>query len=212
MSPPTAMSHETLPPTTTFLIAGLGNPGPRYAQTRHNVGFCVIDQLAARFSIPMQDRKFPAHWGEGRIGGRKVVLVKPMTFMNRSGDAVGALLRYYRIRPQALLVVHDDLDLPLGRIRIARRGGAGGHRGVASIIQAVGGGDFARLKLGIGRPLYGEPVEAYVLDGFYSDQLPAVKEMVDRAAIAALAVLEEGLEAAMNRFNRRQKPADQPKD
>jgi PTH1 family peptidyl-tRNA hydrolase len=164
----------------------------------------------------MQERKFPAHWGEGRIGSRKVVLVKPMTYMNRSGEAVGPILRYYRLPPEALLVVHDDLDLPLGRIRIARRGGTGGHRGVASIIQALGGGEFARLKLGIGRPRHREPVETFVLDGFYSDELEAAEEMVDRAAAAAVAVLEEGLEAAMNRFNQRPKSihgqADQPGD
>jgi PTH1 family peptidyl-tRNA hydrolase len=206
------MSHDTLTPTSVFLIAGLGNPGPRYDRTRHNVGFRVIDRLAERFSIPMQDRKFPAHWGEGRIGGRKVVLVKPMTYMNRSGDAVGPLLRYYRLPPEALLVVHDDLDLPMGRIRIARRGGTGGHRGVASIIHTLGGGEFARLKLGIGRPRYGEPVEAFVLDGFYADELEAAEEMVDRAAAAALAVLADGLEAAMNRFNQRRKSTDQPAD
>jgi len=216
LSPPTAMSHDTLTPTSVFLVAGLGNPGPRYDGTRHNVGFRVVDRLAQRFSIPMQERKFPAHWGEGRIGSRKVVLVKPMTYMNRSGEAVGPILRYYRLPPEALLVVHDDLDLPLGRIRIARRGGTGGHRGVASIIQALGGGEFARLKLGIGRPRHREPVETFVLDGFYSDELEAAEEMVDRAAAAAVAVLEEGLEAAMNRFNQRPKSihgqADQPGD
>ncbi|SHF03830.1 peptidyl-tRNA hydrolase [Desulfacinum infernum DSM 9756] len=206
------MSHDTLTPTSVFLIAGLGNPGPRYDGTRHNVGFRVVDRLAQRFSIPMQERKFPAHWGEGRIGGRKVVLVKPMTYMNRSGEAVGPILRYYRLPPEALLVVHDDLDLPLGRIRIARRGGTGGHRGVASIIQTLGGGEFARLKLGIGRPRYGESVEAFVLDGFYSDELEAAEEMVDRAAAAALAVLADGLEAAMNRFNQRRKSTDQQAD
>ncbi|MBC7358607.1 MAG: aminoacyl-tRNA hydrolase [Desulfacinum sp.] len=210
------MSHDTLTPTSVFLVAGLGNPGPRYDGTRHNVGFRVVDRLAQRFSIPMQERKFPAHWGEGRIGSRKVVLVKPMTYMNRSGEAVGPILRYYRLPPEALLVVHDDLDLPLGRIRIARRGGTGGHRGVASIIQALGGGEFARLKLGIGRPRHREPVETFVLDGFYSDELEAAEEMVDRAAAAAVAVLEEGLEAAMNRFNQRPKSihgqADQPGD
>jgi PTH1 family peptidyl-tRNA hydrolase len=210
------MSHDTLTPTSVFLVAGLGNPGPRYDGTRHNVGFRVVDRLAQRFSIPMQERKFPAHWGEGRIGSRKVVLVKPMTYMNRSGEAVGPILRYYRLPPEALLVVHDDLDLPLGRIRIARRGGTGGHRGVASIIQALGGGEFARLKLGIGRPRHREPVETFVLDGFYSDELEAAEEMVDRGAAAAVAVLEEGLEAAMNRFNQRPKSnhrqADQPGD
>jgi len=183
-------------------VIGLGNPGREYENTRHNAGFQVIDRLIGRYSISTQERKFRAVWGSGLAEGNKVLFVKPQTFMNRSGEAVGEILSYFGISPRQALVVHDDLDLPFSRIRIARGGGAGGHRGIQSIIDHLGTKDFPRIKLGIGRPRYGEPVEAFVLQPAYSGERQGFEEMITRAEEAACAVLSVCLSAAMNDFNR----------
>jgi PTH1 family peptidyl-tRNA hydrolase len=188
------------------LIAGLGNPGPKYDHTRHNVGFEVVDELARRFQVRLQERKFQASWGMGVIEGHKVLLCKPLTFMNRSGEAVSEIVHYFGFSPANMLVVHDDLDLPCGRIRLARRGGAGGHRGVQSVIDHLRSRDFPRLKLGIGRPQRGEPVEAFVLHKPSSEEEAVFREMVDCGVDAVQEALLSGLEAAMSRFNRRDDP------
>lgn len=185
------------------VVVGLGNPGSRYEATRHNAGFQVVDLLARRFGIPLEERRFPALYGLGRIEGCEVVLVKPTTFMNRSGEGVVPILGDLRIPPSRMLVVSDDLDLPCGRLRLARGGGAAGHRGVASIRDCLGGGDFPRLKLGIGRPGLGEPVEVYVLSPPYLDQEQPFREMISRGVDVVLAALAGGLSYAMNRFNRK---------
>lgn len=186
------------------IVVGLGNPGKEYEATRHNVGFQIIDRLARLLGISMQERKFKATWGSGIIAGRKVLLVKPLTFMNRSGEAVSDILRYFALSANQMMVVHDDLDLPCYRIRLVRQGGAGGHRGVFSLIKHLGHQDFPRLKLGIGRPAHGETVEAYVLKAPYPDQERGYEEMIDRATEAAQEVLSSGLVAAMDRYNRRE--------
>ncbi len=183
-------------------VVGLGNPGKQYEVTRHNVGFRVLDRLALSSSVKLEERKFPAIWGACLISRQKVLLLKPLTYMNRSGEAVSQMLRYFKILPKQMLVIHDDLDLALGRIRLAQRGGAGGHRGVTSIMEHLGDQDFARLKLGIGRPLHEETVEAYVLHPPYPEQGGAFEEMIKRGAEAAQMVLESGLVRAMNLFNR----------
>lgn len=183
-------------------VVGLGNPGKQYEVTRHNVGFRVLDRLALSFSVKLEERKFPASWGACLISRQKVLLLKPLTYMNRSGEAVSQMLRYFKILPTQMLVIHDDLDLALGRIRLAQRGGAGGHRGVTSVMEHLGDQDFARLKLGIGRPLHEETVEAYVLHPPYPEQGGAFEEMIKRGAEAAHMVLESGLIRAMNLFNR----------
>ncbi len=183
-------------------VVGLGNPGGHYTATRHNVGFRVLEQLARSFSVNLEERKFPARWGASSIGGRKVVFLAPLTYMNRSGEAVGQMLRYFKISPNQMVVVHDDLDLPLGRIRLAMQGGAGGHRGVASIIEHLGDQGFARLRIGIGRPLHRETVEAYVLQPPYPEQERVFEEMIERSAEAMRTVLLEGMVKAMNLFNR----------
>jgi peptidyl-tRNA hydrolase, PTH1 family len=183
-------------------VVGLGNPGKQYEATRHNVGFRVLDRLALSFSVKLEERKFPASWGTCMIERRKVLLLKPLTYMNRSGEAVSQMLRYFKILPKQMLVIHDDLDLSLGRIRLAQRGGAGGHRGVTSIMENLGDQDFARLKLGIGRPLHDETVEAYVLHSPYPQQEGAFEEMVKRGEEAAHRVLLSGMVSAMNVFNR----------
>lgn len=183
-------------------VVGLGNPGKQYETTRHNAGFGVLDRLALDLSVNLEERRFPAQWGTCLIHSRRVLLIKPLTYMNRSGEAVSRMLRYFRILPNQMLVVHDDLDLALGRIRLVVKGGAAGHRGVASIIECLGDQAFARLKLGIGRPLHSEPVEAYVLRSPYPEHEAAFNEMMLRGAEAARVVLLSGIVRAMNVFNR----------
>jgi peptidyl-tRNA hydrolase, PTH1 family len=183
-------------------VVGLGNPGRQYETTRHNVGFRVLDRLALSLSVKLEGRRFPAQWGACVINRQKVFFLKPLTYMNRSGEAVSQLVRYFKILPNQVLVIHDDLDLALGRIRLALRGGAGGHRGVASIIECIEDQDFARLKLGIGRPLHDETVEAYVLHPPYPEQEAAFEEMIKSGTEAAKTVLLSGMVRAMNVFNR----------
>lgn len=184
------------------LVCGLGNPGGEYARTRHNAGFQVVDRWVEVFHFALQQRKFKASWGVGTIEGRKVWVVKPLTYMNRSGEVVVEMLDYFDISAEQMLVVHDDLDLPCGRIRVAPKGGAGGHRGVASIIQHLGHQDFPRLKLGIGRPQHGEAIESYVLQAPYPDEAATFAHMVGRGFEALQMILSAGLTAAMNQFNR----------
>jgi peptidyl-tRNA hydrolase, PTH1 family len=183
-------------------VVGLGNPGKQYEATRHNAGFRVLDQLVLSFSVKLEGRKFSAQWSTSLINGQKVFFLKPLTYMNRSGEAVSQMMRYFKILPGQVLVVHDDLDLPLGRIRLVPKGGTGGHRGVASIMEYIDDQDFARLKLGIGRPLHDETVEAYVLHTPYPEQESAFEEMIKRGTEAAKTVLLSGMARAMNDFNR----------
>ncbi len=190
-----------------ILIVGLGNPGPEYAATRHNVGFRCVSLLARRHHLGWNRRLAHSRVAEGTIGPHQVVLARPHTFMNRSGDAVAALLRHYRLDPARLLVIHDDLDLPLGRLRLRPEGSAGGHQGLRSILERLHTAAVARLRLGIGRP-GGDAGERerggvvdYVLTSFRPEEMPALQEMVERAADAVTCLLEEGTAAAMNRFN-----------
>lgn len=189
------------------LVVGLGNPGPEYAATRHNVGFRCVSLLARRHHLGWNRRLAHARVAEGAIGPHRVVLARPQTFMNRSGDAVTGLLRHYRLDPVRLLVVHDDLDLPLGRLRLRPEGSAGGHQGLRSILDRLHTTAVPRLRLGIGRP-EGDAerrdrggVVDYVLTSFRPDEMLALQEMVKRAADAVTCLLDEGVAAAMNRFN-----------
>jgi PTH1 family peptidyl-tRNA hydrolase len=184
------------------LIVGLGNPGLRYRQTRHNVGFRVIDELAARWMVALTSARHEAESGLGVVADASVMLAKPQTFMNLSGDAVGRLRRARRLKPEAIVAVYDDLDLPCGRVRIRTGGGAGGHNGVASLISVLGR-EFPRVRLGIGRPGPGEDPVDYVLGRFTGDEQGVIDRAVEHAADAVEAILREGLEAAMNAFNRR---------
>ena len=182
------------------LVVGLGNPGARYANTRHNVGFMVLDRLARRRGVEITKRQCNALTGLGSITGHKVCLAKPQTFMNLSGEAVACLARFYKVSPRDLLVVYDERDLPVGRIRLRERGSAGGHRGVQSIIAMLGTSDFPRLRIGIGRPEGMEAVE-HVLGSFSAEERPIIEEALNRAVDAVEVALSEGMEAAMNRFN-----------
>ncbi|MGA2939923.1 MAG: aminoacyl-tRNA hydrolase [Syntrophobacteraceae bacterium] len=185
-------------------LIGLGNPGKQYEHTRHNVGFQVVDRLIGHYSPLMMERKFRASWGFATAEGRKILFAKPLTFMNRSGEAVGEIIKYFGIPPDRMLVIHDDLDLPFARIRIAQRGGSGGHKGIQSIIDHVGASDFPRLKMGIGRPKHDEPVETFVLQPPYPEDRQDFEKMTAQAEKAARAILASCLSDAMNEYNRRE--------
>lgn len=185
-----------------WLVVGLGNPGRRYQGNRHNVGFMVADLLASA-GVDLEPRsssRFQGELGKGSLDGRPVLLLKPQTFMNLSGRSVAAVSRFYEVPPQRIVVIHDDVDLPLGRLRVKAGGGDGGHKGIRSLVQELGSAAFIRVRFGIGRPAMGE-VEDFVLQDFAVEEAEEVKEAVGRAAEAVRTVLGEGLRAAMNRFN-----------
>jgi len=185
------------------LIVGLGNPGKQYQQSRHNVGFQVVDRLAGISHIPISAKRFRTLLGTGTIDSQEVILAKPMTFMNQSGEAVRKAAFFFHTEMEDLIVIHDDMDLPLGRLRFRRRGGDGGHQGVRSIIDSMGGGDFIRLKVGIGRPSKGVDPAEHVLASFDEMERAQLDETLSRAAEGLVVLLTEGIEAAMNRYQRR---------
>lgn len=183
------------------LIAGLGNPGRKYETTRHSAGFLVIDKLASEYSIPLGSRKFKTEYGRGKIRGNDVILAKPMAYMNRSGPPTRQLATYFRIHSEAVLVIHDDIDLAFGRIKIKVKGGHGGHKGIQSLIDAFGDGDFTRLRIGIGRSGTGATVEKHVLSRFHPQESEMLDRIIQRARDAVVTILCEGTKAGMNRFN-----------
>ena len=182
-------------------IIGLGNPTGRYAETRHNVGFRVIDLLAARHRLPEPQIMLQAIVGRGRIAGHKVLVVKPQTFMNESGRAVARLCAYFGLAPADLLVIYDDISLPLGMPRLRPGGSAGGHKGMQSLIDHLGTEDIPRLRLGLGAPPEGVTARDFVLAPFAPEEEEFAERMLVQAAEAVECVLAEGLETAMNRFN-----------
>jgi peptidyl-tRNA hydrolase, PTH1 family len=182
------------------LVVGLGNPGSRYADTRHNVGFMLVDRLAQRHGAAISKKQCSGLVGFAESPGEKLCLAKPQTYMNLSGETVGCLMRYYKVPISGLLVVYDDRDLPLGRLRLRDGGGAGGHRGIESIIAVLGTQQFPRLRIGIGRPTEVDAVD-HVLGRFSPDERPTVTATLDRAADAVEVALRDGLVRAMNEFN-----------
>lgn len=187
--------------TDNYLIIGLGNPGREYKDNRHNIGFMLIDRLAVRIDARGIKLQSKAIVTSGFYEERKLILAKPQTYMNLSGQSVQGLLHFYKIPSENLMVAHDDLDLPLGTIRIRPGGGAGGQRGMASTIERLGTKDFPRLRIGIGRPPGRMAPADYVLQNFSRAEMLIVSETLDRAANAVLTFMTEGLNAAMNRFN-----------
>ena len=185
----------------TFLLIGLGNPGREYKDNRHNIGFMLIDRLAVRLNARGMKLQSKAIVTSGLYEERKLILAKPQTYMNLSGQSVQGLLNFYKIPAENLMVAHDDLDIPLGTIRIRPSGGAGGQRGMASTIERLGTQDFPRLRLGIGRPPGRMDPAAYVLQDFSRADLLIVSETLDRAADAVQEFVINGLNAAMNKFN-----------
>jgi len=185
------------------IIVGLGNPGIPYRMTRHNIGFQVVDRLAKLNHIPLRTKRFKSLYGTGWIDSQQVVLAKPMTFMNRSGEAVKKEADFFHLRTEDLVVVHDDLDLSFGRIRFKQRGGDGGHQGVRSIIDRMGENNFLRLKVGIGRPPRGMDSAEYVLDVFDKIERSHLDQILSQAAESLKVMLLEGLEKAMNQYQKK---------
>ena len=184
-----------------WLIVGLGNPGRKYDGNRHNAGFHVVDRLADAHGLHFNKRRNRARLALGTIDGIRVVLVKPQTYMNLSGEAVAGVARFYKVSPDRILVVFDDLDLPLGSLRLRWKGGAGGHKGVASIIARLNSRDFPRLRIGIGRPPGRMSPEAYVLQDFKDEKKLIMEETYQRAIEVIQVALRDGIEMAMNQFN-----------
>jgi PTH1 family peptidyl-tRNA hydrolase len=187
--------------TDTFLLVGFGNPGREYINTRHNIGFMLIDRLAVRLNAHGMKLQSKAIVMSALYEERKVILAKPQTYMNLSGQSVQGLLHFYKLPPENLLVAHDDLDLPFGTLRIRPAGGPGGQRGMASTIEQLGTKEFPRLRLGIGRPPGRMDPKDYVLQDFSKDDIKLLPEVLDRAADAALEFVLKGLNAAMNKYN-----------
>nr|WP_241254650.1 aminoacyl-tRNA hydrolase [Brevibacillus sp. SYP-B805] len=176
----------------------MGNPGKKYEDTRHNIGFMVIDKISDKWGIPVQQAKFRALVGEGRINGERVLLVKPQTYMNLSGESVGEILRFYKLTPDDILVIYDDLDLPLGQVRLREKGSAGGHNGIKSLIQHLGTQAFKRIRIGIDRPAPGGNVIDHVLGTFAVSERQVVEEAVRIAAEAAAMASTESFVKVMN--------------
>ena len=185
------------------LIVGLGNPGRRHAGNRHNVGFQCLDRLAKTHGLVFDQKLHRADLALGRIAGRRVLLAKPRTFVNDSGLAVGAVARFYKVEPQDVLVIYDDLDLPQGTIRVRPKGGSGGHNGIRSVIDHVGTPDFGRIRVGIGRPPGQMEPKSYVLQDWSPAEQEVMDEVYDRVVATAGTVIEYGIAVAMNRFNAR---------
>ena len=184
-----------------WLVVGLGNPGPAYARTRHNIGFHVVERLAAEAGAHFRAGRFQAQVATAELSRALITLLKPQAFMNHSGPTVAAWLEWVGLPSTRLVLVHDDLDLPLGRLRVLGSAGPGGHRGVASVQETLGSQDFPRVRVGIGRPQEGQDAADRVLEAFAPEELPVVAEVVERAAAAVRTLIRHGLASAMNRYN-----------
>lgn len=183
------------------LIIGLGNPGRRYEQTRHNMGFLVMDQLSVVKGIPLTDKRSDYSMGKGVIAGAPVLLAKPQSFMNLSGNAARKLFDYFRIALEDVIVIHDDLDLPFAEMRLKYGGGHGGHKGLISVMQHLGTGDFNRVRMGIGRPEVKEDVERYVLEPFAREEKKRLATLLETAAEAITEIISSGIQTAMGKYN-----------
>ena len=186
----------------TWLVVGLGNPGPKYEWTRHNMGLLVVDELAERENIPVQRLKYKALTNTALIGGQSVLLMKPTTYMNLSGEAVGQAARFYKIPPERVLVISDDVALPQGKLRVRRSGSAGGHNGLKNIIAHLGTDQFPRIKVGVGgKPHPDSDMADWVLGKFTGQDKKVMEDAISRAADAVACLLEKGVDQAMAKFN-----------
>ena len=192
-----------MPSQRLSLVVGLGNPGAAYVQTRHNTGFMVADELAGKFDIGFDKRKFDTVFGRGQIEQEPVVLAKPMAFMNRSGPPVKMLADFFKISSAAVLVIHDDIDLAFGRLKIKEKGGHAGHNGVRSLIDAFGRDDFARLRIGVGRSGFDISVSDHVLSKFSEQENESLDQIIATARDAVVTILFKGTKAGMNQFNQK---------
>jgi PTH1 family peptidyl-tRNA hydrolase len=184
-----------------YLIMGLGNPGNRYRGTRHNIGFMVIEEIAERWDVDIKQKSFDALWNRGKVAGKNVLLAMPQTYMNLSGKAAGNLISYFKVDISNLIVIHDDLDLPFGTMRLKNSGGDAGHKGLKSIITALGTADFMRIRMGIGKPSDKTPVEDYVLQRFHSDESAMLQQAVQLASEATADILKIGMQQAMAKYH-----------
>jgi len=185
------------------LVAGLGNPGKAYAMSRHNAGFMVMDELASQFDIAMKQLRHDARFGTGKIADIKTVLAKPLAYMNRSGPPVRSLVKEYGVLIEDMLIIHDDMDLEFGRLKIKEKGGHGGHKGIKSLMDVFGTGDFVRLRIGIGRPLFDTDPSDHVLGRFSKEETRMLPEVLNRSTEAVVTILREGAAEGMNIFNRK---------
>ena len=184
-----------------YLMIGLGNPGSRYARTRHNIGFMVLEKIAAQWKISLTQKSFDALWNRGKINNVSVLLAMPQTYMNLSGKSVGRLMAYYKVDIDHVIVIHDDLDLPFGTIRLKKGGGDAGHKGLKSVITALGSADFLRIRMGIGKPADRTPVEDYVLQKFHADESAVLQQIIQSAAKAAADIVQSGMQQAMAKYH-----------
>jgi PTH1 family peptidyl-tRNA hydrolase len=184
-----------------MLVVGLGNPGKEYTLTKHNVGFLVVDELGKRVGIDILKSKFQSLYGEGFLEGNKILLLKPQAYMNRSGGAVSSASDFYKIPPENIIVIHDEMDISLGRIMIKPGGGSAGNNGIKSIISSLGSKDFIRVRIGIGKPNAKSDGANHVLSNFNKSESAMVEESIQTAADAVLEIMNNGLEKAMNKYN-----------
>lgn len=185
-----------------IIIAGLGNPDTKYSRNRHNAGFMVIERIAEKTGIELNSSKFKSKYGSGFVKGKKLHLLKPMTYMNRSGEAISKASNFFKIPAENIVVIHDDMDIPLGRIKLKSGGGTAGHNGLRSIVERTGESGFARVRFGIGKPLNGSDVVSYVLSDFSNEEWELVEESIETCSQAAMEIIENGLHAAMNKYNK----------
>ncbi|MGC4378597.1 aminoacyl-tRNA hydrolase [Fictibacillus sp. Mic-4] len=183
------------------LFVGLGNPGREFEKTRHNIGFMVIDELSKKFNIPLNQSKHKGLYGSGIVNGEKVYLLKPLTYMNLSGESVRPFLDYFSIPIEDFVVIYDDLDTAVGKLRLRTKGSAGGHNGIKSIIAHLGTQEFNRIRFGIDRPKNGEPVAKYVLSKFLPEEVEVIESSIERALEACSLMLTESFDRVMNKFN-----------
>ena len=185
-----------------YIIAGLGNPGKNYAGTRHNIGFDTLDVIASKNNIKFNKTKFRADFGEGIIGGEKVILVKPQTFMNLSGESIRPLRDFYKVPDENIIIIYDDISLPLGKLRLRGKGSAGGHNGMKSIIYQLNTDVFPRLKIGVGAPPHEDyDLADYVLGKFGKDEIEILTKTIDKVNDAVESIIRNGVEKTMSKFN-----------
>ncbi|MGE6379380.1 aminoacyl-tRNA hydrolase [Peribacillus muralis] len=183
------------------IIVGLGNPGKQYEKTRHNVGFEVIDELSSKWSIPLDQAKHKGIYGVGMVKGEKVLLLKPLTYMNLSGESISAVMHFFKVEVEDVVIIYDDLDLPPGKLRLRQKGSAGGHNGIKSTIAHLGTQEFNRIRIGIGRPIGRIPVSDYVLGRFTSEEWDDVGVTIEKSAASCEAWMEKPFIQVMNEYN-----------
>lgn len=186
-----------------YIIAGLGNPGSAYEKTKHNMGFLAIDNLADKLNINVNRIKFKGLVGEGRIGSERVILIKPQTYMNNSGESIREVCNFYKVPPENLIVLIDDIDIGFANLKIKQKGSAGTHNGLKSIISHLQSDKFTRIKIGVGKQKMGQDLADFVLSGFSKKELKEIEETIDKAALATIEIVENGVESSMNQYNKK---------